>query len=255
MLSKKIVLAVVSHRQEDLVSALLTSLDNISDDSELEIVMIDNLPPGIQISLEPFSFPISYHKNQSPLGFAENVNRAFQLRGKDADYFCIINPDVQIQRSIFPTLIQRMEEFSIDVGSPVVLDQEGQIQDSFRPFPTPWIIIKRRLFPRRTTIDPDDLPDIIYPDWIAGLFMLMKASVFHNTGGFNEKYKLYFEDVDFCLRAQLLGYKIAVFKEITILHDAQRKSRKNIHYLLYHVASAIRYFSSKAFRAYKSSPR
>ena len=252
MLSKKIVLAVVSHGQEALVRTLLTSLNSLGSDSYFEVVLIDNLHPGIQFSLDSFSFPISYIKNRSPLGFAENVNRAFQLQGKDADFFCIVNPDVEIQQSIFPTLVQRMEEYSIDISAPVVLDFEGQIQDSFRSFPTPWILLKRRLFPTRDTINTKELPEIIYPDWIAGLFMLIKTPVFQNTGGFNEGYKLYFEDVDFCLRAKLLGYKIAVFKEVSILHDAQRKSRKNIRYLLYHVASAIRFFFSDTFREYKS---
>ena len=210
----------------------------------------------MQVPEEKYKFGVNYHQNTSPLGFAENVNQAFDLRGKDADFFCIINPDIEIPAPIFPKLIKRMEELSIDVISPLVIDKAGGIQDSFRSIPTPLIILKRRLFPSTPEIDPQDLPDTIYPDWIAGLFMFMRSSVFEKTGGFSEKYRLYFEDVDFCLRARSKGYTIAVLKEVSIIHDARRQSRKSLRYLLYHVNSALNFFFSKTYRKYRrpSSP-
>jgi len=254
MPSRKIVITIVSHGQEDLVLSLLNTLNNLVHDTDFEVILIDNLSPEIQLPRDKYFFPISRHKNQSPLGFAENVNKAFALKGTDADYFCILNPDVEIPASVFPILLNRMEESSIDVISPIVLDHEGRIQDSFRPIPTPLEIIKRRLFPTPSQIDPDDLPEIIYPDWIAGLFMLMKSSVFKEIGGFNQSYQLYFEDVEFCLKVRLLGFEIAVLKEVSVLHDAQWQSRKKIRYLLYHIASALRFFSSEPYRSYRKSP-
>jgi GT2 family glycosyltransferase len=251
----KIVLAVVNHNQEDLVLNLLKSLNKFVQGVDLEVVLIDNLKPGINLDESEHNFPIYQNLNLKPLGFAKNVNRAFSLRGKDADFYCIINPDVELTSSIFPVLINKMAENSIDVISPIVIDRDGNIQDSFRPVPSPLVLLKRRIFPPPPNLDFNRLPEIIYPDWIAGIFMLIKPSAFHQTGGFTEIYNLYFEDVDFCLKAKIKGFRIGVVKEISILHDAQRKSRKSFRYLLYHMASAIRFFFSKTYWKYRQSLR
>ena len=47
----------------------------------------------------------------------------------------------------------------------------------------------------------------IYPDWIAGIFLLMPKKIFEGLEGFDERYTLYFEDVEFCIRAGLEGLK------------------------------------------------
>lgn len=49
---------------------------------------------------------------------------------------------------------------------------------------------------------------IIYPDWVGGMFMLFRRETFAQLGGFDQRYFLYYEDVDLCARLNLQGYKM-----------------------------------------------
>jgi GT2 family glycosyltransferase len=75
----------------------------------------------------------------------------------------------------------------------------------------------------------------------------MKSGTYRRLNGMDEKFRLYFEDVDFCTRARLNKMKIAVNANIKIRHDAQRSSRKKIYYLLLHTCSAFKFFSSAIY--------
>ena len=121
-----------------------------------------------------------------------------------------------------------MENRQADIVAPLIVDAEAANQDSFRDFPT--------------------------PDWIAGIFMLMISETYRALSGFDEIYRLYFEDVDLCARAQLAGLKLLIDTNVRIRHDAHRASRKNPIYLLWHIQSAVRFFTSDVYRnIYRSS--
>jgi hypothetical protein len=80
------------------------------------------------------------------------------------------------------------------------------------------------------------------PDWVAGMFVLFSALAYKKLEGFDENYFLYYEDVDICRRAHLLGLKIICCPEVTIVHHAQRASRKSIRHMCWHLESMRRYF-------------
>jgi GT2 family glycosyltransferase len=64
----------------------------------------------------------------------------------------------------------------------------------------------------------------------------------------DERYRLYFEDVDFCTRARLKGMKLIVDSQAQVRHDARRSSRKSFYYLFLHTQSAVRFFTSPVYR-------
>ena len=76
----------------------------------------------------------------------------------------------------------------------------------------------------------------------------MRSDTYRKLGGLNEKYRLYFEDVEFCTRARLAGLKLAVNTNVRVQHDAHRASRKKLIYLIWHIQSAIRFFTSPVYR-------
>jgi GT2 family glycosyltransferase len=79
------------------------------------------------------------------------------------------------------------------------------------------------------------------------MFWLMGSDVYRQLGGMDERYRLYFEDVDFCTRARLKGMKIVVDTKAQVQHDAQRSSRKKLYYLFLHIQSAFRFFMSNVY--------
>ena len=132
--------------------------------------------------------------------------------------------------------------------APKIVDENGTAQDSFRALPSPFEIIRRRLPGYKFKPYQPDHDGLIRPDWLAGMFWLMDSDVYRKLGGMDERYRLYFEDVDFCTRARLAGMKILVDARAQIRHDAQRSSRKNPYYLFLHIWSAIRFFTSPVYR-------
>ena len=81
-------------------------------------------------------------------------------------------------------------------------------------------------------------------DWVAGMFIGFRREAYAGVGGFDERYFLYYEDVDICRKLQRQGFKVVYDPEVAIVHDARRASRKNLRLMRIHAASALRYLRS-----------
>jgi N-acetylglucosaminyl-diphospho-decaprenol L-rhamnosyltransferase len=80
------------------------------------------------------------------------------------------------------------------------------------------------------------------------MFMLFPREIFKEIGGFDERYFLYYEDVDLCARLTLAGYRILLCNTVSAIHDARRSSHKNLRYMRLHLLSIIRFFFSDVYR-------
>jgi GT2 family glycosyltransferase len=80
-------------------------------------------------------------------------------------------------------------------------------------------------------------------DWVSGSAMLIKREVIKGIGGFDSKYFMYVEDVDFCRRARSAGWKVLYYPEIEITHYSGRStSQKKFKMLAEHHKSMYYYF-------------
>jgi len=238
-------LSIVSHGDTEKIRALLASLAEHESPQEIQIILTDNLGNDLP-QLDPTSWVSStILRNKKPQGFAHNHNQAFQHA--TGEYFCVLNPDILFTETIFPSLINRLRKETALIA-PLIFDADGILQDSFRQFPSPAELLKRKLPGYRFTPLPPDAQGLIHPDWLAGMFLLMRRDSYEKLGGFDENYHLYFEDVDLCARACDLGLHPLVDTNLRVQHNAQRASRKNIRYLLWHLQSAIRFFRSPVYQ-------
>jgi GT2 family glycosyltransferase len=69
----------------------------------------------------------------------------------------------------------------------------------------------------------------------------MRSTAFATLGGFDERYFLYYEDVDLCRRLREAGYVVVYEPAATVIHHARRTSRHNARYMAIHAASIARY--------------
>lgn len=132
------------------------------------------------------------------------------------------------------------------LAAPCIHNPSGQLEDSARKFPTPWRIA-HRVLTRRRTRDYAAPSTALHPDWVAGMFLLLRTPVYREMGGFDEKYFLYYEDVDLCARIRLAGLDIVQLPLPGVVHDAQRASHRDPKYLRWHVGSMLRFFCSRVF--------
>lgn len=242
-----ITLSIVSHGNAEQIGLLLASLQKQEQTvKRFQLILTDNLKNDLP-DFDPTPWAsLQVLRNDQQLGFAQNHNNAFKI--SQGSYFAILNPDLIFARPVFEQLITSLHEHQADVIAPKIVDENGTAQDSFRTMPSPFEIIRRRLPGYKFKPYQPDSEGLIRPDWIAGMFWLMKADVYRQLGGMDQKYRLYFEDVDFCTRARIKGMKLLVDSHLQVRHDAQRSSRRKLYYFFLHTQSAVRFFTSSVYR-------
>lgn len=236
-------ISIVSHQQFLLVEKLLSDLSLRCSQSICDVILTINVEEPVP-DVSVYNFPVKIIKNNIPQGFGTNHNAAFKLA--QGDFFCVLNPDIRLTMNPFPVLLEFACQPDVGVIAPRVVNNSGQREDSERSFPTPWELMKK-IAGGKSAIWSDAHP-VSSPDWIAGMFMLFPRSVFEELHGFDERYFLYYEDVDLCARLALAGYKRLVCSDVTVVHDARRSSHANLRYAAMHLKSIVRFFSSDVYR-------
>ena len=238
-------ISIVSHGHGDLLKRLIDSIRTHEETDAYEFILTENLRDQADSLLILRRENVTLLINDRPKSFSANHNQAFKR--SSGDFFCVLNPDAIFNREVFPALFNHVDRGDGDIVAPLVVYSDHRPQDSFRPLPTPSEILQRNIIQRGHTIAYPG-PSPIYPDWIAAIFLLMRAETYLTLDGFDEKYRLYFEDVDFGTRARLRGFKLMVDPKTHIIHDAARSSHQKPIFLMKHFSSAVKFFSSRVYR-------
>jgi N-acetylglucosaminyl-diphospho-decaprenol L-rhamnosyltransferase len=239
-----VTISVVSHAQIELIKSLLDDINRYCRASRLELILTLNVDELLPFSLDDYFFSIKVIKNSNPLGFGANHNQAF--KHASGQYFCVINPDIRLSSNPFQQLMSCFYDASFGVVAPVVRGLDGGMEDSARRFPSPLKILCK-VFGKCRGSDYLVAEIPIFPDWVGGMCMVFPSGVFKKIGGFDQRYFLYYEDVDLCGRLMLSGYKSVVCPQATVVHHAQRSSHRNLKYLRWHLASMMRFFLSSVY--------
>jgi len=235
-----ITLSVVSHGQNALVNALCADLRRIAS-CDLSVIITENVPEAT--ALRPELRQTQIVANPTPAGFGVNHNAAFRLCS--TPYFCVCNPDIRLPADPFPALLEALAPPAAAVAGPLVRTTDGRIEDSARRFPTAGILLRKLLRETRVPDYPVDCGALAV-DWIAGMFMLFASEAYRTAGGFDERYFLYYEDVDLCRRLKNAGRQVVFQPGAEAIHDARRGSRRNPALALRHAVSAARFLLARA---------
>lgn len=173
-------------------------------------------------------------ENKSNLGYAggHNVGIRYAL-GRGAEYVLILNPDIDLHKNCVEEMLKTFKNnHNIGIVGPKILDQDGKI----------WALggklDKKRYTAGLIGYGQKDSNNnrIIEPDFVSGTAMLVKKEVFEKIGLFREDYFLYYEDVDFCLRAKKAGFRLAINPKAKITHYASSTVGKNSPFMQYYMA-------------------
>ena len=242
----RVIASVVSHGHGALLAALLDDLMAALGPRDLLVVTL-NIPEagGFDRRRWPRA---EWIDNTAPKGFGANHNHA--LLGRDADWVAIINPDIRMASDVLDRLVASGGgDIDIAMVAPLVVDRDGVEQDSVRALLTPSSLAGRmrgRMSDARGRAGPVSRRR----DWIAGMLLLVRGDAFAVVRGFDERYFLYCEDMDFSIRLQLAGYSLRHDRGIVVVHDARRDSHHNWSHFRLHVASLLRSWASPALWRY-----
>jgi N-acetylglucosaminyl-diphospho-decaprenol L-rhamnosyltransferase len=239
----KVVLSIVSHGQLRLIDSLLSDLQHHLRDG-FQIVLTINVPEDETVLKAYRHLPITLIRNSAPKGFGGNHNFAF--RSCASDIFVIVNPDIRIASIDWAALFGHFGNPRVGACAPLILSADGAVEDSARCFPTLSRLFMRVALRRRASdFRIDKVAREV--DWAAGMFVAYRSSAYAKIDGFDERYFMYMEDADICRRLARAGWSTVVTPEASVVHDAQRASRRSLRHLRWHVESALRFlFLAKA---------
>lgn len=233
-----LVISVVSHGHGPFVAELLQDVARLNSSCVRRVVLTLNRAdePDL-VGSGPWPFILEVRRNQEPLGFGENHNRA--LQGAQEDCVCVLNPDVRLPlMDPFAPLTALASMPQVGCAYPVQVDEQGRVQDSERALLTPGALWNRRVRGRSEG----------RLDWVNAACLVIARPVWSELGGFDERYFMYCEDVDLCLRMRLRGFSL-VRGPVSVVHAGQRDSHRKWPHLLRHMSSLLRFWRSPVYRA------
>jgi N-acetylglucosaminyl-diphospho-decaprenol L-rhamnosyltransferase len=215
-------------------------------------IVVDNASTdGSADQLETYPFPLEIIKNQENKGFAFACNQGAKA-GK-AEFILFLNPDVRLfSDSLAKALIFMGEPKNESVGilGIQLVDENGIVQRNVARFPTRISIFYQmlgldRLWPKRylphfmTDWDHRESREV---DQVQGSFFLVRRKVFDELHGFDERFFMYYDDLDFAFRTRQAGWKVYYLADIQSFHRGggtshQVKARR----LFYVLCSRVRY--------------
>ncbi len=166
--------------------------------------------------------------NNQNLGFAKANNQG--IKQAQGEYVLLLNPDTEIiERGSLAKAVELMKK-NKDWGvlGCRLLEANKQTQLSVRNFPKliPQIMISLKLhhvFPRAKVLQNYfqlnfDYKKTVSVDQVMGAFLMTKREVLSKIGMLDEKFYIWFEEVDFCKRTKKAGWKVVYSPEPTIVH-------------------------------------
>lgn len=245
-------ISLVSHGHGALVVQALESLASSLNGSRIDVRVLLTLnvsEPHLERMLRHRVWPFTLHliENAVPLGFGANHNQAFSYCV--APWFAVVNPDVfwpTTDASFWNSLSRNPWPDSVGVVCPNQYDPDGHRQDFTRILMTPLRLLGRVLR-RWFRAAPSSMVDSVeHADWVNGACMFFRAQAFAELKGFDERYFMYCEDTDICLRLQLAGWSMQGV-EWAVVHDARRNTGRSWRHLVWHLRSLWRLWTSETF--------
>ena len=197
------------------------------------------------------SFPdIQWIFNQTNGGFAYAMNEG--LKRAQGQYLTIMNSDCTLVSDIDQMIDFMNEHPTVGAIAPRMVDQEGNIQDTARPYVTLpryiWRQIKRVIGHKSTILDNSiDYDKIQTVDWLIGAFIMVPRKAFEATNGLDEHYFMYAEDLDWCTRIRQEGLEIVYFPNTMVLYKGTRRARSNSKYARIFIKSHLFYWKKFGF--------
>ena len=192
------------------------------------VAVVDNASTdGSADCLDNIDLPLVVIRNAQNRGFAAACNQG--VKGSSADYLLFLNPDTRIfEDSLIKPLIfmEQPENHKIGIAGIQLVDETGRISRTCARFPTSAMFFAKmfgldRLFPRY-------FPSHFMRNWnhgetsevdqVMGAFFLIRRQLFKTMGGFDERFFVYFEEVDLSYRVHNISWKTVYFAGARAYH-------------------------------------
>lgn len=227
-MNKLLTIIIVNWNSGYHLRKCIESLLNKEINSLEKIVVVDNnsIDNSIGFLNNVSDKRIKVIKNKTNLGFAKGCNLGAKLSSNSNNYLLFLNPDTIMQGDSIDKSIQFMEKkINSEIGIlGISLTNNGKVSASCFRFPSIKLLITEifgisKIFPKlsRQMFDWDHNSSKKV-DQVMGAFFLVRKELFRKLDGFDERFFVYYEEVDFALRAKKLNYKSFYNNKLKCFH-------------------------------------
>ncbi|HET7115059.1 MAG TPA: glycosyltransferase family 2 protein [Hanamia sp.] len=221
----------VKYFLEQCLLSVIKAIKNIDG----EIIVIDNNSGDDSFSFFQNRFPeVNFIWNKMNTGFAKANNQGLKIAKGEIILF--LNPDTIIPEDCFEKCIAFIHKNNCALGIKMLDGAGNFLKESKRAFPSPLISFYKlagfsRLFPHSKIFSKYHLGNLNENknhevDVLAGAFMMIPKNILDKTGGFDEDFFMYGEDIDLSFRIQKAGYANYYFAESSIIHFKGESTKK-----------------------------
>lgn len=256
-----IVVLIINFRTADLTLQCVKTVLADSGDLDVEIVVIDNFSEDGSaeqiadwIAAGPKDMPVRLVRSPVNSGFSGGNNQGMvALKGQ---FYLVLNSDAVLRPGFLPTMLEAAQaQPNYGFFAPRIEYDDGGVQDSCFRFPSPLSELERSARTgfvthalRRHTVSLGADPDPAEIDWASFACLLLRGDMVRQIGPMDEGYFLYFEDIEYCLRARRAGWRVAYVPQAKAVHyrggsgPVKTLNARRAELPRYYYSSRTRYF-------------
>jgi GT2 family glycosyltransferase len=245
-------ISIVALNQRRDLERLLPTLSEGFDNSVARILLLDNRSTDGTHEYIASRYPNVYYLfNNKVTGYGGNHN--LNIKRSSAKYVLILNADIVVRFADLMRLVNHMQiDDSVVLATGRISGPDGAVQGLVKRPPTLAILVARLLgFPLRLPLvrrmnERYETRDLGYDkdrdvEIVSGAFMVADTAALRVVGGFDERYFMYFEDFDLCMRIRQYG-RVRFFSDVQAIHLWHRDAHKSIRHMGWFLKSAARFF-------------
>lgn len=259
MKNKLISIIIVNWNAGPQLAEVVSSIGKYHHGLVSAVVLVDNASTDDSLgrveALPSLPFKLLVIRNSENYGFGKACNLGAQ--NSRSDYLLFLNPDAALYADTLPKAMAYMQDptnAKVGVCGVQLLDDSGQISLSCTRFPSAISLVMHavgvdRVMPRLGHFMAEwDHKNTRQVDHVIGAFYLVRQQVFRALHGFDERFFVYLEDLDFSYRAHQLGWTSVYLAEAQAFHAGggtsnRVKARRLFYSLRSRLLYAFKHFS------------
>ena len=219
MRNPELSVVLVNYNDSNHLQDCLSSLLNNSRGIDLEVIVVDNNSSDGSPELVKKKFPqVTLIRNSQNLGFSRANNQG--IKKSRGEFVLFLNTDTVVFPGALECLLAEIRrDDMVGAVGPLLLRGENRYQVSFggrvsfvfqvfqKCFLNPFYKLKLKVWRRKKSVR-----------WLSAACLLVRRNVLQKAGLFDEKFFIYFEDIDLCFRIKKCGFKLLFIPEARVFH-------------------------------------
>lgn len=247
----------VPFRNKEKVRVTLDAAFKSKGSISFEVIVVDNDSRDGTAEMVAKEFPqVKLIRNENN-GFAKGNNRG--IRESSGRYILLLNPDTAVQENTLQKCVEKMDsDPMIGILGCKLIKEDGTLDlAARRNIPNPWNSLARfsglaKLFPKSKmfadyNIGSKSADEEQEVGSVVGAFQMIRREVMDKIGMLDEDYFLYGEDLDWCYRCHVAGYKVLYYPEVFTYHYKGQSSNKTPYIALHAFHDAMWIFYKKHY--------